>query len=38
MVMDGNLALRLDCSFFQRMTSVGVTALVVLRWLYFSDQ
>ena len=37
-VMDGNFALRLNCSFFQRMTSAGVAALLVLRWLYFSNQ
>ena len=28
-VIDGNLALRLDCSFFQRMTSAGVSSCFV---------
>ena len=36
--MDGNLALRLNCSYFQRMPRAGVAALLVLRWPHVSDQ
>ena len=39
-VMDGYLALRLNCSYFRRMPSAGVAALLVLRWphVHVSDQ